>query len=404
MRWFEEKFKDKTSEFYQLPVVKVCGSPNRLKRMKPENWDIIESQTSPFALYLDCMSLKKSDIDRLSQQKNIVFLSNEQNLTLKAGDYDSLTNLSLLKAFNFTSNYFCKGPEAYDFLTEFPLLKYLSLSDSDSLCEHNILKFQNIKSLEYLDISSFKAELTENAVEAISHITQLKELIIKTFDGDLDKCFSYINRLVNLECLKVEKCNDCILLLQDLNLRSLSLVACDEFTKKGLEILKNMSRLENLDLQCNNQLTDDDLPVLKHLYNLRFLNLLLCKKLSDKCLHYLSHLTALEELNFSCTNSHDLFHGIQHNLINLHTLHIGTIDSGPVSKNGILSLRSLPKLKNLYLDGEDRISSDSDFLLLTEIPSLRFIDISKNMHITDEGLGQFHKLLPKCKIRFLKPW
>ena|GEM_PF-1202428 len=151
----------------------------------------------------------------------------------------------------------------------------------------------------------------------------------------------------------------------------LNLSDCSNLTDAGLEHLKSLTSLQNLNLSnCN--LTDAGLEHLKSLTSLQNLDLRGCGNLTGAGLEHLKTLTSLQTLHLSwCRELTDV--GLEH-------------------------LKPLTSLQNLDLSGCDNLT-DVGLEHLKTFTSLQTLDLSYCRRLTHEGITALKKALLGCEIR-----
>lgn len=188
-------------------------------------------------------------------------------------------------------------------------------------------------------------------------------------------------------------------------------------TPKGLACLRNLPRLNHLDLYGSLWVVDESVAVLKDCPQLATL-CLGSTSVSDKGLGYLKDFRELRELNLifnfvitndglaqlrNCTNLTrlDLFgthigDGGLASVGSITTLKELDLDRTEVSDKGLVNLQKLSSLTMLHLNKLSGVT-DEGLAHLEQLKNLRSIQVA-NTNVTLAGLKRFHAALPECKI------
>lgn len=167
-----------------------------------------------------------------------------------------------------------------------------------------------------------------------------------------------------------------LLQLPNLNYLDLSLT---RITDQGMQELKNLPGIVDLNLYFAEYVTDEGLAAVKDWKKLKRLNLH-GTKISDTTLEHISGITALESLNIGSANITDV---------------------------GVERLVSLPNLKELTMGGNG--FGDAGLQALRQIPSLTYLDLGGRqgtdsniwaISISDRGLDAVLSLKELRELRF----
>jgi hypothetical protein len=178
---------------------------------------------------------------------------------------------------------------------------------------------------------------------------------------------SYAN---NVLFLVIYKCCDADLLLlpQLSKLQELNLSDNNNITNEGLKYLSVMNRLQCLDLsKCD--VTDDVLARVSVISGLQEINLSYCKKITDEGLKYLSTINGLLSIDLSSCN---------------------------ISDEGLRYLSRLKKLQYLVLPGCINIT-DLGLKYLSGMDELIYIELSYCKKVSATSIREFSDM-NKCKI------
>jgi Leucine-rich repeat (LRR) protein len=181
--------------------------------------------------------------------------------------------------------------------------------------------------------------------------------------------------------------------LQDLRILDLSLT---NLTDAGMERLKSLPLVTDLNLVYAELITDAGVAYLKGWKNLERLNLR-GTKVNDTGLEHLKRLTSLKSLDLSFTEVTD--NGLEH-LASLTELQQLSIGGNKMSGVGLHSLELLPRLRSLDLSGSQRTDSgiwsisvtDLNLDSIAALAQLRELNLG-GAKITNLGLKKLTRLI-----------
>lgn len=159
----------------------------------------------------------------------------------------------------------------------------------------------------------------------------------------------------------------------------------------ALDCLKGLTQLQELNISCNDAVTDVGLKHLQGLTQLRKLNLG-CTRITDAGLKYVKGMTELRELKVDCVKITDAGLGRLKELGKLEELDFG--DSN-ITDVGLEQLRAFPNLRTLDLWGT--AITDAGLVHLAELKQLTKIGL-RSTKATDDGVRRLKQALPKCEI------
>jgi hypothetical protein len=139
----------------------------------------------------------------------------------------------------------------------------------------------------------------------------------------------------------------------------------------GVDRLKVLANLEQLELISCERVTDVGMACLKNLTGLRGLFLNECKHLTDEGLAYLKNLSNLQQLGLGKCRQ--------------------------VTDASLAFLKDLIKLQELELENCQRVT-DTGLTHLKSLTSLQRLDLRACDGITDEGVAELQRALPGCSI------
>jgi hypothetical protein len=176
------------------------------------------------------------------------------------------------------------------------------------------------------------------------------------------------------------------------NLASLDLSDLLYVTDKGLEHLKILANLTNLNLGML-RITDVGLGHIKDLVTMTDLNLT-TTEITDAGLRYLNGLINLKSLSLAITGTTN--RGLAHltNLINLETLNLSLTG---ITDEGLKLLLNFPKLTTLNLGGMRQITGVG-LGHLKSLHNLRTLILVDVRRITPAGIRDLQEALPNCNI------
>jgi len=149
----------------------------------------------------------------------------------------------------------------------------------------------------------------------------------------------------------------------------LCLFGSKQITDAGLEEVAKLHKLTILDLSYCKQITDIGLKELSHLKQLTILYLRACERITDVSLKELAKLQKLELLALSGTKTTDV---------------------------GLEEVAKLKNLKTLLLRWTK--ITDAGLEKVAKLQNLTVLDLRGCERITDVGVAELQKALPKCKI------
>lgn len=172
-------------------------------------------------------------------------------------------------------------------------------------------------------------------------------------------------------------------------------------TDLGIEKLKPLTGVEELNLYACEHISDTSLAHLRHWKNLRRLNLR-GTDITDTGLAYVASHRHLEALDISVTQVTD--NGMEH-LAELTELRELTLGANKITEIGLHVLQLLPNLKKLSLSGLQMRNSgfwsvavtDLDIDVITQLDQLEHLDAA-DLQLTDLGV---RKLAALRRLRFL---
>jgi hypothetical protein len=192
-----------------------------------------------------------------------------------------------------------------------------------------ILEFSKLKNLQKLNLTGC-TNLSNKGVENLREIENLQELTLAA------NCQLSKNALPFLTALS--------------KLTHLTMIVCIGIKEHPPIDFSSLQNLETLDLSKNDWLTDEDISSLSRLAKLKKLSLSHCNKLSERTISHICSCKHLTSLDLSLQNdlvSDATLTSLSQALENLESLNVA--HNHNLSKEGILSLKNLPKLKKVDL-------------------------------------------------------
>jgi internalin A len=249
---------------------------------------------------------------------------------------------------------------------------------------------KRLKNLKCLDLTLTR--VTDNGLAWISN-ANLEELILTDTKVSDEGCKS-IRRSPSLRVIRIDGTD-----VGDAGIRQLSElralasldISGEKITDKGLTYISKCSELQSLSC-INARVTDDGLKSLKPL-SLTSLDLSHCEGITLKGVNDIGKMSGLERLDLWRTGVSDEGLLALKGLLKLSALSIG---SSQVTDEGLLALSHLPKLSRLNLAATH--VSDRGLLALTPMKSLRWISVTSNPRISDEGVERFESIRPDILI------
>ena len=242
-------------------------------------------------------------------------------------------------------------------LSPLACLQSLDLSYCSKITNDGLVHLRALQSLRTLHLSS-NWEINDGGMEHLLALPGLRSLHLsdcRITDAGLETlgrfpALQYLELSHNRRITGAGLVHLCALT----GLVGLDLMGCSEVNDEGLLSLGEISALERLHLSWMKTITDDGLVAIGRLRGLKSLSLRECPNISDNGLRHLSRLGSLTRLDLAgCDRLTD--DGIVHlrALANLEELKI----SGHITDRGLVPLiRSLPKLRDLWVLGEHQVS------------------------------------------------
>jgi hypothetical protein len=152
---------------------------------------------------------------------------------------------------------------------------------------------------------------------------------------------------------------------------------------KFLLCLDKFSNLNDLNLSCCKNVTDNGLSSLAQLANLKKLDLSSCRQVTDIGVAYLRNLTKIEELSLSGTSLTDI--SLAH-LGSLAQLRVLCLSDTQITDSGLAHLQFLPNLTELRLVGCKQITNEG-MRYLARLPKLTKLNLAFCSQLTDAGMA-----------------
>jgi hypothetical protein len=111
-----------------------------------------------------------------------------------------------------------------------------------------------------------------------------------------------------------------------------------------------------------------------------------------------SELECISDLKLTTLASADNKLKDLHALKNMKTLIHLDVSGCPINKNGLAVISALPNIWRLHLAGTP--ISDSDLYALRNMRSLAYLSLYSCPNVTNQGISQLQKWLPKCAIKY----
>lgn len=164
---------------------------------------------------------------------------------------------------------------------------------------------------------------------------------------------------------------------------SLNLANCSQVTDTFLQGIDSLKHLESLDISSCYRITDDGIAFITKLEKLKYLNIHLCESIEQEGLKNLKQLKELKKLDLGyCRVSDEVVKEIS-SLKNL--VHLDLTCSSRLTKEGFEHIATLNQLKGLTLFGCSDLS-DKDMIKIAELKNLVFLDVGLCTQITDRGI------------------
>lgn len=180
----------------------------------------------------------------------------------------------------------------------------------------------------------------------------------------------------------LDNINDMDAFINEINTKQVPGIEMSPSFKKNSDIafLGKLTNLRYLSLR-DTKITDAGLEYIKDLNNLRMLDLLSVEKLTDDGVNKLKGLTSLEELNLSYTQTGDDSVDCLLGMKSLRKLYVGR----KLTKRGLGRLSGLESLRCLNLATASGLRGEDYFQELTQFKGLVSLEWASSM--TDEGLS-----------------
>jgi Leucine-rich repeat (LRR) protein len=301
--------------------------------------------------------------------------------------------------------------EGLVYISNLPKLKVLTIIGNNT--DAGLSNLKESKHLE--DLVFFSPEITDKGLANLKDIPTLKKLSISTFKVTREGIEDLLKVKPNLEIsfslsaaddeeMAKVKGRRCTIIyagpkvtdaglanLEGMNsLKELYLINNTRFTAAGLNYLKDLNKLEWLDLR-DTQITDEGLAYLKGLSSLKRLDLS-NTKVGDAGLVHIKELKSLDSLFLSDTQVTDT--GLV-NLKDLNNLVLLFLERTNITGDGLAHLKGIKSLRTLDLQGI--IITDAAVEHLKEMTWLQSLNINTT-GISDEAFKKLEKALPNCTI------
>lgn len=358
---------------------------------------------------LTSLDIQNSDVYDKHLQ-HIILLTNLEHLTLKNDYYieegiECLSNMTKLKSLNLNIKL-----SNFQFLNKMTRLKRLCLNNK-LITDILIMDLHSIMpELEYLSLPSCK--LSNVGINNLIQLTNLEHLNLSNTKIRDDNLQIITNYLINLKSLELESCDELtnhglIYLSRLINLEHINLNYNKNITYKGLNILKDLKKINSLFLKHYYTNDNEDFELIfpqdikklsvsrcimsnESLQSLSKSNELIFFDVShieniNKVLPCLINMTKLQELHLS--NNIILQNSLQlNNLINLQILNMSYCEMN----QRLSKLYVLPKL--IELDFACTTIIDQDMQYVGKIIKLQKLELHKCRMITDNGIKYLSKL------------
>jgi Leucine-rich repeat (LRR) protein len=299
---------------------------------------------------------------------------------------------------------------------QFPKLTSLGLSGGRGIVTTDWLREQQALP-ELTELSLGSSDVSNDAFKGIAALPKLSKLdLYRT--GISSAGFQNLATSKSLTHLYLIECH-----LTDESLKSMSQMtrltyldlAKNPVTDKGLAALVPLKSLSSLNLN-NSKVTDDGLKAVSELGELTSLNLSGCP-ITDEGLKALAPLKKIETLLLANTKVRG--EGLAA-FLPASNLKVLSLSGAPVNAAGMKEIGSLSALNQLYFFSPDiaddwlseltRLKSltllqlhsyaltDKGLRVLTRVKSLESLQVHHHCAITKDGVAEFKKALPNCRI------
>lgn len=260
-------------------------------------------------------------------------------------------------------------------------LVHLDLSWCSQITQASFEHVALLTTLEKLDLGGI--EVTDAGLAALSPLSELKFLNLRTCDSPPNTSFSVLTAFENLETLVLSTnkvLNDQVLAVvgELRTLTHLDMNCCPRVTRVGVAHLATLTKLTFLDLGACRSFASKDLAELATFTQLETLNLRRCALVTGTS--KLALLPNLKVVNLEQTGIVD--EGLAHFNLSLENLNISSCG---VSDAGLAHLSCLTNLCKLQM-----VScwfSDAGLEHLTPLANLWYLNLSWCNQITDAGLN-----------------
>ncbi len=310
--------------------------------------------------------------------------------SLTSKGYEVLKDLRNLKVLGVQS---LSSPEEVDVV--FELIKDLPLQELD-LSGNTVLtgkRFEMLnckKTLQVLDLSHYRGQLTDEGLAGLAGFTELRSLDLNGH-GKLKLGLTSLSKLAKLEKLNVYGCHkiedeDFIAFFKNQkNLTDLNMGHCWWHQGEGLVF---PASLENLYLVESKRLTDAAFEKFPCRDNVIHLNLFQCLALTDKGIIALGQMRKVETLNVGCIRAltDESLKSISQNLT-LRELNVS--DNDLFTDEGIAGLKTLRNIEVLNLWHTKGLTGPG-LQALAGMPKLRELNLADCYHLEDAGIQYIH--------------
>lgn len=419
-----------------LDLSECCGSPELIKFIVTQFPNLEKIKIGENAWFnpaclkdltalgkLRHLDISKSKLIDNNSLKNLPAFKNIETLNLSfcyLVNDDGLQCLAALDNLRDLNLYGCKSitGATIQCLRSLTKLETLSFRDCILLTDADLLPLLFLKKLRSLDLGNCKL-ISQIGLRCLKFLTQLQTLSIngtnfgdltpedlsgfqrlKTLslqgcdlitDEDLGLLASLIGKLENLD---LESCNGITnkgvkLLVQAKYLRALNLSYCEKVDGKILKDLSVLKNLEILELEMWRGATGDDAIHLNAFTKLHTLRITHCTDITASGTYPLSNLKELRVLSLAdCRTLNDK---TLESLAPLEKMEELTIQSRGITSKGIKSLTNLRRLDTLSLENCDNID-DEALKHLVSFEHLEVLVISGCTKITGEALDELRPL------------
>lgn len=319
------------------------------------------------------------------------------DLTRTAVGDAGLAKLVGLKNLRYLQLFRCDvTDEGFRSLAQLPRIEQIRCGQT-RISDQGLQYIKDLKTVTALDLSDCN-QVTDAGVEVIAGFAKLR--FLKLWGKSITDVG--VLKLAALENLEVVGFNDTAITSEGMKafrgktkLKEIHLVRCTRVGDDGIAELAGCTEMEYLDLR-DTGISGKSLETIGKFTKLKILDLseTLSPGVDDANMIHLAGLTNLEDLNLWHTNISAA--GLAH-LAGLKKIRVLNLDKTKITDEALDTVAQLENLEWLHIGSNEPIT-DAGLLKLVACKKLKYLNISYDLKITEDGFYGLTDALPECKI------